>query len=266
MPEFGAGCSSECKITCLIDKASFNLDGTYDSKVKGTADKGDKILNEGKLSRESTCVRASEFRVFAISDDGKCKLSDNPRAAMEAMHIPISDLKKDFSGHWDVPFISSECKGMRVRGTSAALYSSEGIIISNEVIPSGSFTFTSCGDGIKDPGEQCDDDTIRDTYYIDKDPYVDEANDNDGRCIYDDTRNYVCKLNTCGDGYLNSPVEECDLGPDNGKGICATGCKLAICDRCNTCGDGITALIEEKLSKTITAGLEGGGAEAAAKK
>ncbi len=30
--------------------------------------------------------------------------------------------------------------------------------------------------------------------------------------------------------------------------------------------DGITALIEDKLAKTITAGLEGGGAEVAAKK
>lgn len=56
----------------------------------------------------------------------------------------------------------------------------------------------ACGDGIKDAGEACDD-----------------GNKNDN-----DSCTNLCKANICGDGKINSGVEECDNGVKNGTVSC----------------------------------------------
>lgn len=74
-----------------------------------------------------------------------------------------------------------------------------------------------CGDGITQSayGEQCDDGS---------------ANNNNAHCKSD------CTLNTCGDGYVYTGVEECDDNNTENNDACTNICKN------NVCGDGYTYL------------------------
>lgn len=67
-----------------------------------------------------------------------------------------------------------------------------------------------CGDGIPDPGEECDNGS-------------DNADFNSCTSL--------CKNNFCGDGHLHLNVEECDNGTNNGKHIC----KAEYQSTCNDC-------------------------------
>lgn len=85
----------------------------------------------------------------------------------------------------------------------------------------------SCGDGVVDPDEACD----------------------DGNTDGTDSCTSVCTENTCGDGYLYSGEEECDEGVGNGGGCdaaygstcsaCTTSCRQTVSSGA-FCGDGIT--------------------------
>lgn len=68
----------------------------------------------------------------------------------------------------------------------------------------------NCGDGILDPGEDCDD-----------------GNDkNDDACVKG------CEVASCGDSYIQADVEQCDDGNDDNTDFCVKGCAVY------TCGDG----------------------------
>lgn len=70
----------------------------------------------------------------------------------------------------------------------------------------------SCGDGIVDEGEQCD----------------------DGNTSNGDTCTNACKTNICGDGYRQSTSEECDYGAQNGQ-ACPSGAEYGTnCLACST--------------------------------
>ncbi|MBK8260545.1 MAG: hypothetical protein IPK80_04305 [Nannocystis sp.] len=70
-----------------------------------------------------------------------------------------------------------------------------------------------CGDGVQDPGEECDDG---------------QNNADNAACTAS------CLLNVCGDGLLLSSVEECDDGQKNAdNAACTASCRLAFC------GDGL---------------------------
>lgn len=83
----------------------------------------------------------------------------------------------------------------------------------------------SCGDGIVDPDEQCD----------------------DGNTDGTDSCTSECTVNVCGDGYLYSGEEECDEGTGNGAGCdasygstcsaCTTSCRQTVSSGA-FCGDG----------------------------
>ena len=79
---------------------------------------------------------------------------------------------------------------------------------------------SSCGDGVVDASEECDD----------------GANNGNGTSACTDT----CTDNVCGDGY-NGPGEDCDDGTANGNGqsACKTDCTVT------TCGDGYVGGTEE---------------------
>jgi hypothetical protein len=71
---------------------------------------------------------------------------------------------------------------------------------------------TTCGNGIVEPGEGCDDGP---------------ANDSFAACTD------ACQPNVCGDGKIYAGVEACDTGPANvDTGYCRSDCSL------NVCGDG----------------------------
>lgn len=85
----------------------------------------------------------------------------------------------------------------------------------------------SCGDGVIDPGEQCDDGS---------------ANGPNSACTN------LCTLNVCGDGFLLAGVEQCDTGANNG--IACTAEYGSTCNYCSSscqlltssgafCGDGV---------------------------
>ncbi len=97
----------------------------------------------------------------------------------------------------------------------------------------------SCGDGIKDAGEACD----------------------DGNTNNNDSCTNSCKQNSCGDGFINTGVEECDNGANNGKVMCNADYGSSCLD-CNSsckllsaqggfCGDGTKNGSEQCDGNTI---------------
>jgi cysteine-rich repeat protein len=70
--------------------------------------------------------------------------------------------------------------------------------------------FASCGDGVVDPGEECDDGN---------------ANNHDG------CRN-TCLLPFCGDGVVD-PGEACDDGNKSNNDGCRNNCSLSSCGDTN---------------------------------
>jgi cysteine-rich repeat protein len=82
-----------------------------------------------------------------------------------------------------------------------------------------------CGNGILDPGEQCDDGNHSDT----------------DDCISSNAAPSSCKLATCGDGHINARNEDCDDGLLNGTvgSTCSTTCKTI------QCGNGVKEQGEE---------------------
>ena len=75
-----------------------------------------------------------------------------------------------------------------------------------------------CGDGVKDPGEDCDDGDVDNTDY----------------CLMS------CTLAVCGDAFVQAGLEQCDDGNSSDEDSCIGGCYLA------SCGDGHTyAGVEE---------------------
>jgi cysteine-rich repeat protein len=103
---------------------------------------------------------------------------------------------------------------------------------------------TTCGDGVVDPGEQCDlgpqnSDagvcTTGCTLAECGDGVVYEGFEecDDGNSSNTDDCVHGCKLATCGDGFVHAGVEECDDGNDVENDSCTSACTPS------TCGDGI---------------------------
>ena len=95
-----------------------------------------------------------------------------------------------------------------------------------------------CGDGVLNPGEQCDD----------------GANNGPDKDCYED-----CTANVCGDGVLGS-MEECDLaamnGPDNG---CSVDCKILP----SACGNQSAQAVLTKLPVDIIFVIDNSGSMSA---
>ncbi len=87
----------------------------------------------------------------------------------------------------------------------------------------GSCQKSSCGDGVLDAGEECD----------------------DGNQVNEDACLTTCLWNTCGDGYFDPGSEECDDGNDNFLDSCLPGCVR------NVCGDGVLNLAAESCEETL---------------
>ncbi|MBL9106072.1 MAG: hypothetical protein JNL82_34440 [Myxococcales bacterium] len=75
-----------------------------------------------------------------------------------------------------------------------------------------------CGDGVRDPGEACDDGNV----------------DNTDNCLED------CTLAVCGDGFVQAGLEQCDDANGADDDSCVPGCYAA------TCGDGYLYVGEEQ--------------------
>lgn len=100
-----------------------------------------------------------------------------------------------------------------------------------------------CGDGVRDPGEECDDgrinsDTLADACRTDcvrahcGDGVVDSRETcDDGNDVDDDACRNDCALSSCGDGTVD-PGEACDDGNDANTDACLNTCAAA------SCGDG----------------------------
>ena len=103
-------------------------------------------------------------------------------------------------------------------GTTFATFGDDGDDTSGDGDPTGDGD-TNCGDGVVDPGEQCD---------------LGPQNSDAGVCTTG------CTLAECGDGFVYTGFEECDDGNSSNTDDCVHGCKLA------TCGDGfVHAGVEE---------------------
>jgi len=103
---------------------------------------------------------------------------------------------------------------------------------------------TTCGDGVVDPGEECDLGVENSNEGVctascmlarcgDGHVYVGFEECDDGNTSNTDDCVGLCKLAVCGDGYVHEGVEECDDGNDIEDDGCTSSCTAA------TCGDGI---------------------------
>ncbi len=81
----------------------------------------------------------------------------------------------------------------------------------------------ACGDGVLDPGEQCDKGSA--------------SNLETGDCLPS------CVLPKCGDGYVQAGVEECDLADGNSNDY--NGCAPGTCLWGPRCGDGVVTPLHE---------------------
>jgi cysteine-rich repeat protein len=120
------------------------------------------------------------------------------------------------------------------------------------------FTFTMtrlssslCGDGIVDPGEECDDGNFLDGDVCNAfcslpdcgDGLVNQGEEcDDGNHINGDTCDNNCTVPDCGNGILD-PSEQCDDGNLDGGDACSPGCTLPSCpdgsvDPGEECDDG----------------------------
>jgi hypothetical protein len=73
----------------------------------------------------------------------------------------------------------------------------------------------SCGNGFKEGTEECDDGN----------------NSNTDDCVHVGTSPVLCKLATCGDGFVNARFEDCDHGATNGQpgDTCSADCRSIAC-------------------------------------
>jgi cysteine-rich repeat protein len=106
-----------------------------------------------------------------------------------------------------------------------------------------------CGNGVVDPGEECDDGNADDTDDCTTQCRIARCGDgfvqpgeecDDGN--YDDTDGCVagCVAATCGDGFVQAGVEECDDGNTMDGDACSSDCKAG-----TGCGNGIVETGEE---------------------
>jgi len=107
---------------------------------------------------------------------------------------------------------------------------------------------TACGNGVLDPGEQCDDGNAVDGDGCDANCTATACGNgivtageqcDDGNAVDTDDCKSDCTLNVCGDGVLDAGVEECD----DGNLISGDGCDMD-CTR-TACGNGIVTAGEQ---------------------
>ena len=109
---------------------------------------------------------------------------------------------------------------------------------------------TNCGDGVVDPGEQCDlgpqnDDakgcTTQCTIAACGDGFVYEGFEecDDGNTSNTDDCVGTCKIATCGDGFVQAGVEDCDDANDIETDSCTSVCAFG------NCGDGVVQAGEQ---------------------
>jgi cysteine-rich repeat protein len=100
-----------------------------------------------------------------------------------------------------------------------------------------------CGNGILDPGEECDD-----------------GNHSDGDdCLSSNAAPASCKKATCGDGHIDARTEECDDGAMNGSltSTCSTTCHTIHCgngvkEQGEECDDGNASDADDCLSSATS--------------
>jgi cysteine-rich repeat protein len=113
------------------------------------------------------------------------------------------------------------------------------------LLPNGVVERTLCGNGVRDPGEQCDDGNANacdgcsptcqnEPGYRCGDGGISTAcgeECEDGNTENNDSCRNDCRLNVCGDGHRNPAAEECDDGNRNPSDGCTNDCTV--------CGNGI---------------------------
>ncbi|MEO8841223.1 MAG: DUF4215 domain-containing protein [Kofleriaceae bacterium] len=100
----------------------------------------------------------------------------------------------------------------------------------------------TCGDGVTEGGEQCDDGNVDNTDGCLNNCMVASCGDgvvhagveqcDDGNADNTDTCPTTCRTATCGDGFVQAGVEQCDDGNHSNTDACLDTCVAA------TCGDG----------------------------
>lgn len=155
------------------------------------------------LVSDSSCSFASTGDVESVADMGLNMLADNG-GEVQTMSLNSDSPALDAGNN-------ATCDPTDARGESRP---ADGDNDETATCDIGAYEVT-CGDGIVDAQEACD----------------------DGNSINTDACLNTCEVASCGDGVVRSGVEECDNGGSNSDSVanaCRTDCTNSIC------GDGVT--------------------------
>jgi cysteine-rich repeat protein len=164
----------------------------------------------------------------ALSCPGMCSMSVDAGSVITLTATPAAQLQSKFVG-WGTPMCS---------GTAPCV-----LPINGDQTITAIFTKITCGNGVPEPGEECDDGNTSNNDACTNACTIARCGDgfqwfghedcDDGNTSNTDACTSACKMAQCGDGFVWTGQEECDAGTANSNsGACTTSCKQA------RCGDG----------------------------
>ncbi len=161
----------------------------------------------------------------SLSCPGMCSMSVDAGSVITLTAAPAVQLQSKFVG-WGTPMCS---------GTAPCV-----LPINGDQTITAIFTKLSCGNGVPEPGEECDDGNPSNNDGCTNACTIAKCGDgfqwfghedcDDGNTSNNDACTNTCKMAQCGDGFQWLDHEECDAGTANSNsGACTSACKNARC-------------------------------------
>jgi cysteine-rich repeat protein len=245
----GDGCNSDCKVGCILENVTIELDVD-----DGLASPLDDVKISGIINNLGNCSDADHIQVDANDILDECRLEwlNGDMKGIYNSSIFLLKESTNFEVFWQVPsIIHDDCLGKTVRPSGAALWDPSpdtgGVWMDGAENLDGFLTFPNsvCGDNILTGSEDCSDEgaTCPDTEYVCNDGLlsgnITTFTCNNCQCenvtIPDDCEvDEFCNIDS---GRCESTTKECD-GPWNCTASLGECCYLGDC--ITSLPDGIT--------------------------
>ncbi|MDO8634038.1 MAG: hypothetical protein Q7K34_01965 [archaeon] len=209
---------------------SWQIASGYNFRVEGVCDAC------GNGYRDKFCEKGDMFEGAPCTSDGERYIPGSCEGGEQACKYNDYEQCDDGNGRWD-----DGCSPLCIlddtrKCGNGILDSDEQCEIFNPCPNRQACTLNCqcgavCGNGIPEIGEDCDDGIVDPD-----DTHLNGSADDDGICVIDvERRPESCKTNSCGDGYLDQRVEECDDWNNSDGDGCSASCEI---EEGPVCGDG----------------------------
>lgn len=234
-------CTTECQLlSCGDGKVSPQAGEECEPEVEQVY-VNDPQTGQLKLEKQFVSRSCGTYCTAPANGQGGCKLKFASACSSQSSTANVQTVSTS-SG--TPSSVSSGVSTASLSVSSTAFSGASSSVSSNSAQPVAAPT---CGDGIRQFNEECDDANDVDTDICsntctlsscgDGARQLNEECDDGNRNNLDQCSN-VCTLTRCGDGVLNAG-EECDDGNQTGSDSCTNSCKLP------RCGDGVQQQTEE---------------------